>query len=562
MSSQTAQRRTIVRTIAHKFEDMLRTFVHLTSQYVLPARRGRFLSPLAVLFDFSDPARPVRLVRPLEFETRRGRIVSVPAGFASDLASIPRIIRPLIGKLERHAPAAVLHDWLYRAQTVTRAKADRLFLDAMAVMGVGRLKRLAMFAAVRLSGAGIWRRYFEENTMAQPIKGAAKPASPDTVARVAREIIGCSPAALEAVIKVETPGFGFDPDGYLVLLPELHKLPRYLPKDKRRAAKRAGLWRRKWSPAQYRGLSSYRRDPARAGRQRRALWGRIAALDERTAYLVTSWGLPQMMGFNYRLAGYDSVEAMIRAFADSEDAQIEAMGRFIRARGLDDELRALDWRGFARGYNGPGQVSRYAAWLEREYARAQMSREGPADPAASLRPQALTMGMEGEAVHALQKRLTELGYNVDADGDFGPETKFALQRFQHENGLASDGIAGPKTWAALEDAPEREASQKPLADLVRQDSRVQSGIGQAVTGIAAGTAVAVEKIAANPPGPGALEQAGKMGQQALDAITPWTSLINLVSGNLKLALIAFLAAGGVWVAARGIKAHRARRWFG
>ncbi len=524
------------------------------------SKNGRFLSPLEVVFDFSDPGRPVCLTSDLIFQSTDSDTITVPAGFSSDLASIPRLARPLIGVLERHAPAAVVHDWLYLRGGVSRRAADRIFLTAMATMGVGRLRRWVMYAAVRLGGRKIWRRYRdrEESGQMEMIKGRAERASPDDVARVAREIVGCAPEALQAVIEVETPGFGFDPEGYLVCLPELHKIPRYLPADKRRAARRAGLWRRKWSRDQYRGLSSYTRNPDHAGKQRRALWGRIAALDERTAWLVTSWGLPQLMGFNYRLAGYDSPEAMVRAFADSEVAQIEAMGRFIVARGLDDELRALDWRGFARGYNGPGQVARYAGLLARAHSRLS------GEASAAQRPAGLKMGAEGDQVRALQQRLTALGYNVDADGDFGPETKFAVQRFQHENGLVVDGIAGPATFAALEDAPERPPASKPLARVVRDDSRVQSGIGQAVAGGATAVAVAAEKMSTAEPAPpaAALEQAGKIGQQMLDAVSPWTSFVKLLSGNLSLALIVLLVAGGLWVASRGVLAHRARRWFG
>ena len=78
-----------------------------------------------------------------------------------------------------------------------------------------------------------------------------------------------------------------------------------------------------------------------------------------------SWGLGQLMGFNYALAGYKSPEAMVQAFMDDEEYQLKGMIRFIISAGLDDELRELDKaqsdaqllkaaRAFARGYNGAG----------------------------------------------------------------------------------------------------------------------------------------------------------------------------------------------------------------
>lgn len=61
--------------------------------------------------------------------------------------------------------------------------------------------------------------------------------------------------------------------------------------------------------------------------------------------------------------------------------------------------------------------------------------------------------------HQVQRRLRELGLYADAiDGDIGPKSKAAIRAFQRLNGLRSDGIVGPKTWAALfpDPIPERD----------------------------------------------------------------------------------------------------------
>ena len=52
----------------------------------------------------------------------------------------------------------------------------------------------------------------------------------------------------------------------------------------------------------------------------------------------------------------------------------------------------------------------------------------------------------GEWVTKLQWELS-----IVTDGRFGPRTEAALREFQRSQGLRSDGIAGPKTWAALDD---------------------------------------------------------------------------------------------------------------
>lgn len=56
----------------------------------------------------------------------------------------------------------------------------------------------------------------------------------------------------------------------------------------------------------------------------------------------------------------------------------------------------------------------------------------------------------GDDVLALQRRLTELGFDVGhVDGIFGPRTGEALREFQRNVGLPADGTCGPSTFKAL-----------------------------------------------------------------------------------------------------------------
>ncbi|MEG3850621.1 pesticin C-terminus-like muramidase [Microcoleus sp. herbarium19] len=62
----------------------------------------------------------------------------------------------------------------------------------------------------------------------------------------------------------------------------------------------------------------------------------------------------------------------------------------------------------------------------------------------------LKLGASGSDVVKLQKRLLELELNSgSADGKFGPKTEAALKQFQTNQKILVDGIAGPKTLAAL-----------------------------------------------------------------------------------------------------------------
>lgn len=75
-----------------------------------------------------------------------------------------------------------------------------------------------------------------------------------------------------------------------------------------------------------------------------------------------------------------------------------------------------------------------------------------AAPTATPEPKELKMGVKGEKVKEMQKRLRKLGYlAMYYDGDFGPRTEEAVKLFQQTAGLEVDGIAGYKTLKALND---------------------------------------------------------------------------------------------------------------
>jgi hypothetical protein len=80
----------------------------------------------------------------------------------------------------------------------------------------------------------------------------------------------------------------------------------------------------------------------------------------------------------------------------------------------------------------------------------------PATTAANTTPtqgptQTLQPGATGSQVKALQQALTTLGYSPGtADGDYGINTKVAVEKFQAAKGLAQDGVVGPATLAAIQ----------------------------------------------------------------------------------------------------------------
>jgi len=96
--------------------------------------------------------------------------VTVPSGFVTDFASIPRLLRV-------HWPSpggpwdlpAVVHDFLYQfafvqcvdgsIREIDRGEADQIFRDAMDVMRVRETAEWCIYRGVRAGGWVAWRRY-------------------------------------------------------------------------------------------------------------------------------------------------------------------------------------------------------------------------------------------------------------------------------------------------------------------------------------------------------------------------------------------------------------------
>lgn len=58
-------------------------------------------------------------------------------------------------------------------------------------------------------------------------------------------------------------------------------------------------------------------------------------------------------------------------------------------------------------------------------------------------------GSKGVSVTFLQQRLNAKGFHVTTDGDFGNETRDAVEQFQASCGIQADGVVGPMTWTLV-----------------------------------------------------------------------------------------------------------------
>ena len=100
------------------------------------------------------------LLEPLVYDGSKQYVV--PAGFETDFASVPQAVwwfcPPAAGN---HAKPAVLHDYLCETAN-NQPAADKVFLEAMKSNGVGWIKRITMFNAVRAYQVAIGK-YFKKN---------------------------------------------------------------------------------------------------------------------------------------------------------------------------------------------------------------------------------------------------------------------------------------------------------------------------------------------------------------------------------------------------------------
>ncbi len=114
------------------------------------------------------------LQRPMTYRTVAGDAIVVPAGFVTDLASVPRPVWSFYPPDGPWVKAAVVHDFLYdtqgdgrwgkksqgvnRAKPYSRKESDDILLEGMVDRHIGWWERTVIWTSVRLGGHGGWVR--------------------------------------------------------------------------------------------------------------------------------------------------------------------------------------------------------------------------------------------------------------------------------------------------------------------------------------------------------------------------------------------------------------------
>jgi hypothetical protein len=130
-----------------------------------------FKSPLVVQglrYETDKGGRALwQVQQPLVFASETlGREITVPAGFITNYASVPRLPLIFLVAGDRSFDEAAVHDWLYTSHECTKDQADRVFLEALLLnpkIPAGLAQ--TMFKAVSWFGGGSWS---DETSIQQP----------------------------------------------------------------------------------------------------------------------------------------------------------------------------------------------------------------------------------------------------------------------------------------------------------------------------------------------------------------------------------------------------------
>jgi len=120
-----------------------------------------FIDQLPAMVPIPPDNRKFALAAPLSYDVGSkdsGDRITVPRGFITDFASIPRPLWSVYPPYGAWSGPAIVHDYLYVKQPRTRKESDDIFLEAMKVVGVPWLRRTLMYSAVRLGGGIPWRK--------------------------------------------------------------------------------------------------------------------------------------------------------------------------------------------------------------------------------------------------------------------------------------------------------------------------------------------------------------------------------------------------------------------
>ena len=182
----------------------------------------------------------------------------------------------------------------------------------------------------------------------------------------AAERLDCEVAAIRAVADVESRGQGFVTyKGHRVptILFERHKFHQCV--QDRLGRDTAERWHKN-----HPNICNPRSGGYVGGSREHDRLSQATSLNRECGLRSASYGRFQIMGFNWEMLGYESLQDFINAMWRGEGEHLDAFSRYIEAANLADDLRQRDWRAVARGYNGPAYAkNNYHVKMSKAYQK-------------------------------------------------------------------------------------------------------------------------------------------------------------------------------------------------
>lgn len=169
------------------------------------------------------------------------------------------------------------------------------------------------------------------------------------IAEIAREN-GIHPAALLAVKLIESgTKSGFLDSGKPQILFEGHVFYKYLKANvksldmNKLCAQYPNIVYPKWDKSKYFG-----------GEKEWTRLEQARKINLKYANYAASWGMFQVMGFNYKTCGCKNIDEFVEKMCTSQEQQLLLTLNFLKNSNLIVPLQKRQWATFAKGYNGPG----------------------------------------------------------------------------------------------------------------------------------------------------------------------------------------------------------------
>lgn len=163
------------------------------------------------------------------------------------------------------------------------------------------------------------------------------------------DLLDIEVATIKAVTEVESKGEAFLSTGEPIILFEPHIFWKELqnkginPLTYVNNTDTSDIVYQKWGAKPYGKFS-----------QQHSRLARAVKINREAALKSASWGAFQIMGFNYDICGFPTVQEFVNAMYESEFEHLKAFSNFIKNTGLVKHLKTKNWEAFAKGYNGSG----------------------------------------------------------------------------------------------------------------------------------------------------------------------------------------------------------------